>query len=100
MTTFDTVRCKTQSGYRSQTALKKRRIECRVFAAIMSVGPFLVLVASAGAQGLKTIYTFSQVNPMFVTNYGGFSTNSDGAEPSCTLFLSGNTLYGTARSGG
>ena len=90
----------TKSGYLYETTLKERRIGCRVFAAIMLVGWFLALVGSTGAQTFKTIYTFSPTQPMYVTNYGGFSTNSDGAGPSCTLFLSGNTLYGTATTGG
>ena len=67
---------------------------------MLSVSISLTLVGSAGAQTFKTIYSFSQTSHMYVTNYGGFATNSDGAEPYCTLCVSGNTLYGTATSGG
>ena len=100
MTTFNSLDCKTQSGYRREGKLKEERIQCRVFAAIILVGWFLAPVGSAEAQTFKTIYTFSQVYPMFVTNYGGFRTNRDGAEPWCTLSVSGNMLYGTASTGG
>ncbi len=36
----------------------------------------------------------------FTATAGSLSTNSDGASPQASLILSGNTLYGTAASGG
>ncbi len=48
------------------------------------------------AQTFTTLYSFTATS----TNASGDYTNSDGANPVAGLLLSGNTLYGTAASGG
>ena len=53
----------------------------------------LIPVARLMAQTLSVVHTFTSV-------FGPNATNSDGANPSGRLILSGNVLYGTARYGG
>jgi uncharacterized repeat protein (TIGR03803 family) len=52
-----------------------------------------MFAVNADGTGFTNIYTFTGIDP----NTG---TNSDGANPTAGLILSGNTLYGTARNGG
>jgi uncharacterized repeat protein (TIGR03803 family) len=54
---------------------------------------------NGGAVGLGTIYAM-QTNGMSFTNLYSFTGGSDGANPSGTMVLAGNILYGTAISGG
>ncbi len=59
-----------------------------------------LLAGTNSATALASIYSFS---PVYVFKYPGSDpvyTNGDGAAPWCTLFLSGETLYGTAGGGG
>ena len=60
-----------------------------------------VLAASLGAMlaGRVTAQTFTVLHT-FTAASGPNATNSDGANPSAGLILSGNTLYGTAVYGG
>ncbi|HKW31269.1 MAG TPA: choice-of-anchor tandem repeat GloVer-containing protein [Verrucomicrobiae bacterium] len=51
----------------------------------------LMLANQAKAQSLTTLYSFSNLSS---------NTNSDGAYPSATLIMIGNTLFGTTQSGG
>ena len=48
------------------------------------------------SSGFTNLHSFTPTH----TNALGVSTNSDGAYPQAVLVLSGNTLYGTALSGG
>ncbi len=59
---------------------------------------------NCGGSGNGTVFAISTDGTGF-TNLHSFTalvsgTNSDGANPSCNLILSGNTLYGTANFGG
>jgi uncharacterized repeat protein (TIGR03803 family) len=51
----------------------------------------MVFAVHTDGTGFTNLYSFTTLNN---------STNSDGAEPSAGLILSGNTLYGTAGYGG
>jgi uncharacterized repeat protein (TIGR03803 family) len=62
--------------------------------------------AAGGSSGNGTVFKvnidgkdFTNLHS-FTAASGSDSTNSDGAIPTATLILSGNTLYGTAHSGG
>jgi uncharacterized repeat protein (TIGR03803 family) len=57
-----------------------------------SSGKGTVFAINTDGTGFTTLYSFTQLGPG--------STNSDGAEPRAALVLSGNTLYGTAGTGG
>src|SRR5437870_644312 len=52
-----------------------------------------ILDARIPAQTFTVLHTFTSTS-------GANATNSDGANPSAGLILSGNTLYGTAEYGG
>jgi uncharacterized repeat protein (TIGR03803 family) len=56
-----------------------------------------VFAVSTNGTGFTKLYSFTAKN--FNGNTGGM-TNSDGANPYAVLILSGNTLYGTASTGG
>ncbi len=62
----------------------------------LAAGFVLILAGPATAQTFTTLHSFTQIS---TSSYGVY-TNSDGAEPYAGLILSGNTLYGTARTGG
>ena len=70
-----------------KTFIRRKRSELSVLIA----GLFLMVAGTVTAQTLTTLYNFTAT----VSN-----TNNDGAEPHAGLILSGNTLYGTAQSGG
>src|SRR5260370_13895433 len=53
----------------------------------------LMLTGQVTGQTLSVLHTFTSAS-------GPNATNSDGANPSGSLILSGNTLYGTAVYGG
>src|SRR2546425_9931062 len=53
----------------------------------------LILAGRVTAQTFTVLHTFTSAS-------GSNATNSDGANPSAGLILSGNTLYGTAKYGG
>src|SRR6266567_3629382 len=55
-----------------------------------------VFKINTDGSGFKTLYNFGPI----CTNALGVYTNSGGAIPLARLFLSGNTLYGTAQIGG
>jgi len=55
-----------------------------------------VFKINTDGSGFKTLYNFGPIS----TNALGVYTNSGGAIPLARLFLSGNTLYGTAAYGG
>jgi uncharacterized repeat protein (TIGR03803 family) len=56
-------------------------------------GDGILFAIQTNGTGFTNLHTFTSD-----TNSAG--TNSDGAEPLCTLVLSGSTLYGTAAGGG
>jgi uncharacterized repeat protein (TIGR03803 family) len=56
-----------------------------------------VFAVNTNGTGFTKLYSFTAKN--FNGNTGGM-TNSDGANPAADLILSGNTLYGTASTGG
>jgi len=56
-------------------------------------GTGTVFAVNTNGTGFTTLHTFTATS-------GSNSTNSDGATPKAGLVLSGNTLYGTARTGG
>ena len=58
-----------------------------------SWGNGTVFAVNTDGTGFTTLYSFT-------ADAGSPPTNSDGARPYCKLILSGNTLYGTAPSGG
>jgi uncharacterized repeat protein (TIGR03803 family) len=55
-----------------------------------------IFLLHTDGTGFTNFYTFSAVG----TNIPNHYTNSDGADPQCGLVLAGNTLFGTASSGG
>lgn len=55
------------------------------------VGLALMIPCHLAAQIFTTLHTFTALNN---------NTNSDGANPQCSLLLLGDTLYGTAYNGG
>jgi len=55
-----------------------------------------VFAVNTDGTGFTTLHSFTAGG----TNSSGVFTNSDGAYPQAGLILSGNTLYGTASSGG
>src|SRR5947207_6627827 len=65
--------------------------------------PFLLpaLIASVGLTlaGRVTAQTFTTLHTFTALSNGDYGTNSDGVAPN-GLFLSGNTLYGTAKFSG
>lgn len=75
------------------------------FASIILSGNTLYGTTSVGGPfGQGTIFAVQTDGTAFKTLYG-FSamqggTNTDGAQPQCTLVMSGNTLYGTTLLGG
>ncbi len=56
-----------------------------------SLGGGTVFEVNGNGTGFRTLHTFTALNN---------STNSDGANPSAGLMLSGNNVYGTAYGGG
>jgi uncharacterized repeat protein (TIGR03803 family) len=63
-----------------------------------SSGYGTLFAVNTNGTGFTTLYSFTAT----AGNNGtySFGTNSDGAAPNAGLILSGNTLYGTAQSGG
>ena len=61
-----------------------------------SSGNGTVFAVNTNGTGFTNLYSFTAVS----LNSSGYPTNSDGANPKPGLILSGNTLYGTATSGG
>jgi uncharacterized repeat protein (TIGR03803 family) len=55
-----------------------------------------VFALNTDGTGFTTLHSFAATSG----SEGGYGTNSDGAVPNGGLILSGNTLYGTAQSGG
>jgi uncharacterized repeat protein (TIGR03803 family) len=74
---------------------------------ILATNTLYGTAARGGAWGNGTVFSLNTDGTGF-TSLHSFSglpdrnpqTNSDGASPNCGLALSGNTLYGTAESGG
>ncbi|MDB6110475.1 MAG: hypothetical protein JWR69_2225 [Pedosphaera sp.] len=65
----------------------------RIRPSALIAGLGLMLAAPLTAQTFTTLHGFT-------ASSGPYGTNSDGANPQAGLILSGNTLYGTAASGG
>jgi len=59
-------------------------------------GTGTVFAVNTDGTGFTTLYSFAAA----IGTEGGDGTNSDGANPLGRLILSGDTLYGTAHSGG
>ena len=55
-----------------------------------------VFAVNTNGTGFTTLHSFTATSG----SEGGYGVNSDGASPYAGLFLSGNTLYGTAQYGG
>jgi uncharacterized repeat protein (TIGR03803 family) len=55
-----------------------------------------VFAVNTNGTGFRVLHSFTATH----TNSSGISTNGDGANPYAELILSGDTLYGTASSGG
>jgi len=87
-------------GCGGRTALRGKCIDHIALLGALLVGPYVAHVEPVEAQAFRTIYTFSGLHTVSMPFYGLVSTNGDGASPWCTLFLSGNTLYGAAGGGG
>ena len=60
---------------------------------VLMVSVNLLLAGRVTAQTFTTLHSFTALDQTYFTN-------GDGRLPSCTLVLSGNTLYGTASYGG
>ena len=84
---FNCFGTKTQ-GERKRTITLRRK--CNVCAAATLLCLWVVRTELIEAQMFRTIYNFSP------GSHGMSHTNADGGQPQCTLFLSGNVLYGTA----
>src|ERR1019366_5752279 len=65
-------------------------LRSRILPALLA-GLGLPLTSRVAAQTFTNLHSFTAVVS---------ATNSDGANPSCSLILSGNTLYGTTEDGG
>jgi uncharacterized repeat protein (TIGR03803 family) len=61
-----------------------------------SSGRGTVFAVNTNGMGITNLYSFTATS----TDSSGVETNSDGAYPNAGLILLGNTLYGTASSGG
>jgi len=72
------------------------RTEYSPLSSALLAGLSVMLAASAPAQTFTILHTFTPSS----MNSAGVFTNNDGANPLAGLFLSGNTLYGTAAAGG
>ncbi len=85
------------SGFAVQSAESGGAVErliLRVFLLpALAAGLTLLLAGQVTGQTLSVLHTFTSTS-------GPGETNSDGANPSGSLILSGNTLYGTAVYGG
>jgi uncharacterized repeat protein (TIGR03803 family) len=69
-------------------------------AGLVLLGDTLYGTARAGGSSFKgTVFALNTNGPVFTTLYS-FPDVSDGANPNAGLVLSGNTLFGTAASGG
>jgi len=66
---------------------------------ILSNNTLYGTAAAGGSSGVGTVFAFNTDGTGF-TNLHSFTGGSDGANPIGGLILSGNTLYGTAYSGG
>jgi uncharacterized repeat protein (TIGR03803 family) len=65
-----------------------------------SSGAGTVFKISIDGTGFTNLHTFTAPVSSFTNDFAVFSTNSDGANPSGGLILSGATLYGTTFNGG
>src|ERR1035441_6538690 len=74
----------------------KNRVQNLFLLPALIAGLGLILTGRATAQSFTNLYNFS-VDFVF---FNGNVSNSDGFEPSGSLILAGNTLYGTAWQGG
>jgi uncharacterized repeat protein (TIGR03803 family) len=61
-----------------------------------NAGNGTMFAVNTNGTGFTTLYSFSPGS----TNSSGVYTNCDGANPTASLILSGNTLYGTTSAGG
>lgn len=86
MTTFNSLHCKTSAWHSFKTKPTQKRIKWS-FLAVVLLSSLFASSEVVEAQAFATIYNFS-------------ARSSDGADPWCTLLLSGDTLYGTAADGG
>ncbi len=66
---------------------------------ILSSNTLYGTTAFGGSSGKGTVFAVNTDGSGF-TNLYGFTGGNDGAVPSASLILSGNTLYGTAAGGG
>ena len=66
---------------------------------ILSGNTLYGTTTAGGSAGYGTVFAVS-TNGTGFTNLYNFTGGSDGASPKAGLILSGNTLYGTAKSGG
>jgi uncharacterized repeat protein (TIGR03803 family) len=74
----------------------KTRLKNLFLLPALIAGLGLIPAGRVTAQTLTALHSFTAV----ADNSSGYQTNSDGAYPYAGLILSGNTLYGTAASGG
>src|ERR1035441_9812053 len=74
----------------------KNRVQNLFLLPALIAGLGLILTGRATAQSFTNLYNFSVDFEFF----NGNVSNSDGYEPSGSLILAGNTLYGTAGGGG
>ena len=65
-----------------------------------SSGNGTVFAINTDGTGFTTLHSFTPFGFAGISNFGNLFTNSDGISPNGGLILSGDTLYGTAVSGG
>jgi len=75
----------------------KTRVKILFLLPALIAGSGLLLTGRVAAQNFKTLYNFTLATGLSST---GYSLNSDGRNPYAGLAISGNTLVGTANSGG
>jgi uncharacterized repeat protein (TIGR03803 family) len=83
---------KTESLQTESNYMNTRPVHSFLLPALIA-GLGLIPAGRVSAQAFTTLYSFTATS-------GPLYTNSDGANPEAGLILSGNTLYGTAFSGG
>ena len=63
-------------------------------------GNGVIFAIKTNGLGFTILHAFSATIGSAGAGFGSSGTNSDGARPAASFFLSGNVLYGTASSGG
>src|SRR5690349_7234958 len=76
---FNVLLCKGNTWCTCEVTLTERCYKWKAFLATLLLSAFVAGSFRVQAQTFNTIYSFSPTHSLGVTNYGVFSTNSDGA---------------------